>query len=273
MNGVVSQRSVLSSTADDGAAHWDERARLAYVHRGERIYTITPVPFYLARRALLLRVMDEYLPARGRVCDYGCGDGWYLRHFSANRPELAFTGVDVSAEMLRQSAEKVPGATLHLAAEDWGGDFDLIYCLAVLAHVDDQLLGDILRSWHGRLRPGGRVLIFEQVGAFPTRGPTYVRRTAAEYLQAFQAQGFEPESARRISFDVHRWFERFIAKPMYARCYAGENDTTRRLAANRSAMFRTLSRLAVALSPFPLRRNLQGFGNAVMVFRKKGVAQ
>lgn len=172
--------------------------------------------------------------------------------------------------MLELAAQAAPQARLFLPDEDWGQRFDLIYCVAVLAHVDDELLMRILSEWSTRLAPGGRILIFEQVGPHTSRGAGYVRRAAHDYLAAFTAAGYELQDAWRLSFDAHRWFERHVAKLLYTHWYDAETDTQRRLQANQSRLFRGLSRLSVMLSRNRLKRDLGDYGNALMLFGKGG---
>lgn len=108
----------------------------------------------------LLNTVRKYAPAGGKVLDFGAGSG----QFAA---PLAQLGLDVTAlepdETLhrRLAAQGLQTATslLQLAQNS----VDYVYSLNVLEHIDDDT--DALRQLHGKLVPGGKLLIY--VPAFP----------------------------------------------------------------------------------------------------------
>ena len=53
-----------------------------------------------------------------RVLDLGVGDGAFLKKLSNNMPQAHFTGVDVSAEMLKRATEALPLTTIEASATD-----------------------------------------------------------------------------------------------------------------------------------------------------------
>ena len=236
------------------------------------MYTITPLPFYLARRAILRARMAGYVARARRVCDFGCGDGEHLRYFADQHPDTRWTGVDLSPDMLALARKACPEAAFFLPFEDFGGDYDLIYVVAVFAHVTDDDLTGIIENLVERLGSDGRLILFEQVAPYPVQGAGYNRRTVDGYRQLFAYHDLELEQAVLCRFRFHQWFERHVAKRVYAMMRGCDSDAERRLKANRSGLFRLLSRFFVALS---VRREWppgSGFGNAWMVFRRRGKA-
>ncbi len=98
-----------------------------------------------------------------RVLEVGCGGGHLARHMLADRPDLRWTGLDLSADQIRrartraQRAEFVVGDALDLPFED--ADFDDVLSVASIKHWPDpaQGLAECVRV----LRPGGRLLVIE----------------------------------------------------------------------------------------------------------------
>ena len=61
--------------------YWNDRANKTYRYKGEEFYTITPIPYYYKRRKAILSFLAKCILENKAesVCDYGCGDGEYLR--------------------------------------------------------------------------------------------------------------------------------------------------------------------------------------------------
>lgn len=116
-------------------------------------------PWYAGRLAVLCAELDRLrLPAGVAILDAGCGTGGVLTEL-ARRGDVA--GVDADAGSVAVARERVPGAELHVA--DAGalpftdGRFDLVCCLDVVEHADDDQ--PILRELRRVTRSGGRLLL------------------------------------------------------------------------------------------------------------------
>ena len=85
-----------------GSEYWDRRGELRVKYRGEWFYTITPLPYYFQRRALVLKLLKQALERKNiqRICDYGCGDGYYAEHLKGCFPEIEIDGYDISPVLL-----------------------------------------------------------------------------------------------------------------------------------------------------------------------------
>lgn len=103
--------------------------------------------WFRARKDIVLKMIDKYFDSpstravrsgRAQVLDVGCGTGGMLRHL-ARYGEV--WGLDPNEQALRYSRAKVPEA--HLLAGKLPNtlpdkQFDLITCLDVLEHVDEE---------------------------------------------------------------------------------------------------------------------------------------
>jgi SAM-dependent methyltransferase len=94
-------------------------------------------PFYDAMRgdaagpaAYVRELIEKHHPAAATLLELGCGTGSILDHLQAG---YRVTGVDLSPEMLRIAAAKVPHARLvrgDMTTVDLGETFDVAVCVA-----------------------------------------------------------------------------------------------------------------------------------------------
>lgn len=185
----------------------------------------------------IARVLSEWIAARGgvagsksmRLLDLGCGNGNLARWLTEEGYQGWYTGVDQSAQLLK-NAEPVPDRiTFQLAdlsRSDWLADlpsqpFDLVTAFAVLHHMPDEGLRiRLLREIKRLLAPDGafihsewqfkssprlvkRIQSWETIGLSPAdveendalldwRAETGAKKPALRFVHAFD----EPELAR-----------------------------------------------------------------------------
>lgn len=75
------------------------------------------------------------------VLDAGCGTGILLQQVLNKYPHVRLTGFEYSAEGLEFARRRLPGAeflTLDLGRQSLGKEFDLITCIDVLEHIQDD---------------------------------------------------------------------------------------------------------------------------------------
>lgn len=111
-------------------------------------------------------LIDEFLkgiatgPSK-RYLDFACGSGRILQQISPQFGETV--AVDVSASMMEQAREKVPGATFHLAdltKDDPNlGCFDLISAFRFFGNAEHSLRAAVLGALRPRVKDDGFLLI------------------------------------------------------------------------------------------------------------------
>jgi SAM-dependent methyltransferase len=259
----------------NGKDYWDYRGRLEYRYKGETFYTISPIPYYYRLRAnlleLLLSVFESINPMN--ICDFGCGDGWYLKYLSDKFPNSKhWIGVDLSETMIRRARELCPGADFFVSGNGItvGYSIDLIYSIFVFAHVmDDGKVLELFQNISAKLAPDGRFVIFEQTGPKRRQGENWCQRMSDEYVKLAEKCGMVAEKRRLIAFPFYRLFEKRITPYYYRFLSAGADYTERCMNANRSPIFRVMSSITLALSGAPLRPDTgKQEGNTFIVFKK-----
>jgi SAM-dependent methyltransferase len=89
------------------------------------------------------------LSGRERVLDVGSGDAERRRRIAARFPEVAYVAVDPDPQS---------GAD-HARVEDAAGPFDVGVLFEVVEHVRPEEAVALLAAVHGKLRPGGAVVV------------------------------------------------------------------------------------------------------------------
>lgn len=114
--------------------------------------------------------MDEFLaeiPRGASILEVGCGGGQLAGEVMHRRPDLDYTGLDLSHEQIARAKKRnrnspgnpnfVQGSALELPFDE--GSFDGLISVASIKHWPDQRLG--MSECVRVLRPGGLLLISE----------------------------------------------------------------------------------------------------------------
>ncbi len=100
---------------------------------------------------------DLFSPyARGEVLEVGCGVGTFTRRLAETPGVARLLSIDVSADAVSLCRQAITAPILDLRQVDLrevDGAFDLVVCMNVLEHIEDDL--GALRHMIGLLRPGG----------------------------------------------------------------------------------------------------------------------
>ena len=107
------------------------------------------------------KVCSFILDEQTLVLDVGCGTGRYLRAILERYPQIPLYGIDVSAATLQNyTQELAPAAKLQVA--DFAQEnpfpamqFDLVYSLGVLQHIQFFKLRMFFTHIHAVTKPGG----------------------------------------------------------------------------------------------------------------------
>ena len=174
--------------------------------------------FWILRQRFLDEI-GQYLPARGRVLDLGCGFGLFSLYYASAHPALTVEGFDLNPrriEMARAAARRLGlanvrytvGNVMDYRGGGRGGErFDAAYMLDIVHHIPGEAVRPLLEQVAKTLPAGGRLLVKDV-----DRQPAYKRwfthaldrvmdpRTPVNYWSADELQALLED----VGFEVHR---------------------------------------------------------------------
>lgn len=121
--------------------------------------TVQRHPWELARGAFCGRLVRSTLANRAAVSclDVGCGDAWFARQLLPSLPAgSTIVGWDPALRDVTGAVADLPTG-LSLTAEPPQGTFDLILCMDVIEHLEDDA-GMLRQLVEERLKPDGILL-------------------------------------------------------------------------------------------------------------------
>lgn len=118
-------------------------------------------------RTRFLQELVQYLPRQGRVAELGCGFGLFGLYFAMERPGLDIVGFDIDESRIalasrarkRLGVENIRFSVGDACESPLTGQLDAAYLLDVVHHIPPDSARALLADVHGRLVPGGVVLI------------------------------------------------------------------------------------------------------------------
>ena len=122
--------------------------------------------FWILRQRFLDEI-GQYLPARGRVLDLGCGFGLFSLYYARTHPALTVEGFDRNArriEMARAAARRLGLGNVRYEVGDvmdyrGGARFDAAYMLDIVHHIPEAAVRPLLEQVAKCLPAGGRLVI------------------------------------------------------------------------------------------------------------------
>jgi len=141
------------------AAKFDDYAR-SYdaLHNQNLSSSGEPLEYFSAYKRACLERLGA--PSGAPLLDYGCGIGNVTRALSEGFQDVH--GYDPSAESLRVARERIPNATFHGSLESVpSAHFASAVLSGVLHHVPRPERLSVLGEVRNKLRPGGRLYVFE----------------------------------------------------------------------------------------------------------------
>ena len=121
------------TSVDDWESHWATYADV-----------VEDNPAQAYRRELIVTAIRDAVGEPNRILGAGGGQGDLLVALAEEWPDAELVGLELTAEGVRRSAEKVPGATLHQVdllvdpvPPEVVGWADVVVCSEVLEHVDE----------------------------------------------------------------------------------------------------------------------------------------
>ncbi|MFK0206196.1 SAM-dependent methyltransferase [Agrobacterium sp. NPDC090283] len=188
---------------------------------------------YFDRQLKLAGVWDDDRRQMGRILDIGCGWGYILKYLTERFPECErFDGVNVSRSQLEYCAKF--HASLDLSDRinlylcnaqdidllpDQTVPYDLVIIRGVISHFPNELYERAMRKLATRVRPGGQVIISDNLYNIPPddyqsdtvddvdRLACKHRKTPSYFRQVLEESGFIVEDMRVLpaNIDVVRW--------------------------------------------------------------------
>lgn len=270
--------------------YWNDRANMEYTYKGEKFYTITAIPYYYRRRKIILHHINSLICDNFKICDFGCGDGEYIRVLSEKtakgrrksgfsgglRGGITFHGVDISNDMIRiaKSRNKSDRYTWEISGDGIHKDelFHLVYSSAVFAHIPDETVVSLFSNIASHIINNGYFVLCEQTAPFRYSGATYTRRPMSEYVELLKKTGFKNFQCFTIDFWLHRLlFERKIGKffiNYYAKKYGETNIHIAMVNLNKNRIYRFLSGVCAVLSFPKIFKKKDRWGYCFIVSKK-----
>jgi trans-aconitate methyltransferase len=140
------------------------------------------------------------------VVDFGCGYGRMLRKMRILWPKSNLYGIDVCKEAIASINEnwREPGYPKVFVQSQIPQNIraDLIFDCMVMQHItDDGILGDVVESFKTALRPGGSIVLFENIAE---TGAKHMRDMPAEnYMALFPELKWIEYSILMLGFQAH----------------------------------------------------------------------
>lgn len=203
-----------------------------------------------------------------KICDFGCGDGWYLHYFRNRLRKKTFWGVDLSPEMIEKARQRNPDVVLQQVSSigiNFKERFDLVYCFAVLAHVSDENAIALLENISAHLTPGKLFLLFEQTEGKLKRGRNYYRRPCIDYERWASRAGLRLDHKITIAFPLFRIYEKTLLSALRL-LYPGRTIHEKCMRSNRSMIVNRFSEFFINRSGSGLDKTHIANGNTLFVF-------
>ena len=125
-------------------------------------------------RQRFLDEIGQYLPARGRVLDVGCGFGLFSLYYALTAHGRFVRGIDLNGRrvaMARRAATRLQCGNVAYEvgdARDFKGDGEIAaaYMLDIVHHIPPSAVPSLLRQLHRSLAAGG-ILVVKDVDVRP----------------------------------------------------------------------------------------------------------
>jgi ubiquinone/menaquinone biosynthesis C-methylase UbiE len=151
------------------------------------------------------KYLASRLRAGAEILSVGCGPGMILRKLCAIDPSIRATGIDISAERIRDAAQKSTNNTrLRFVRGDAhalqfpSDSFDLVYARMLFEYLQDKerAAAEMARV----CRPGGMVLFQDVDGQLLWNYPEdpVVQRAVEKVVTGLAKTGFDPFVGRKL---------------------------------------------------------------------------
>lgn len=140
--------------------------------------------------------------------DIGCGEGLWRAALRRERPQLAYTGIDSSAYVVKRFGARRNirlGDIASLNALAIRGSFDVILCNDVLHYVPTPALRPGMRAIAQKLRGVAYLGLFTSADDVEGDMKTFLKRPPSFYRREFERAGLR-------SVGMHCWIPNALAE-------------------------------------------------------------
>jgi 2-polyprenyl-3-methyl-5-hydroxy-6-metoxy-1,4-benzoquinol methylase len=128
-------------------------------------YTIRLQGGQMLRALHLRQVIKRYIPSHAQILDAGCDTGRDAIYLATKYPNSQIIGIDISTQAINEARERLSRTklinvifqTLNLLDINYSEQFDVIYSIEVLEHIDD--VEKCLTNFHKALKSDGKLII------------------------------------------------------------------------------------------------------------------
>ncbi len=195
--------------------YWTEVAKRIKSREGENIIAGDDEPFYRYKRKKFLSMLNTVYFKDKSVLEIGCGPGGNLQEIWKKSP-LRLAGVDISAEMIELSRNKLP-REIELIKIDGTSlpfknrEFDYVFTATVLQHnTNEEMLKKIMAELC-RVA-GDKVFLFERIESNIKGDDLCLGRPINYYEQICNSHGFKLINTEFINIRVSYYISGIIRK-------------------------------------------------------------
>lgn len=115
----------------------------------------------------IVKLVKQKIELKGKILDYGCGNGNFMNYLSIEYPNNEIYGLDFSQVSVEKSILKNKGNTnvksiinfSELDKNFTDNSFDIIFLIETIEHLRTDILNNTLNIIHRLLKPGGYFIV------------------------------------------------------------------------------------------------------------------
>jgi ubiquinone/menaquinone biosynthesis C-methylase UbiE len=195
--------------------YWSEVANRIKARKGKNIIAGDDEPFYRYKRKKFISMLNSVNFKDKSVLEIGCGPGGNLQEIWKESP-LRLAGVDISAEMIELSRDKLPqkielikidGTNLPFKDQE----FDYVFTATVLQH---NTIEEMLKKIMAELCrvSGNKIYLFERIENKVKGDELCYGRPVKYYEQICNSNGFELINMEFINIRASYYISGIIRK-------------------------------------------------------------
>jgi SAM-dependent methyltransferase len=135
-----------------------------------------------------------------RVLDFGCGCGRTMKWFLHRHPDVHFHGTDIDGEAVKWCQFNL-GRGEYVACRTIpplpyiDGHFDVIYCLSVFTHLNEEMQDAWLRELRRVLQPAGTLLltVYADTASLKPADRDRLARSGFVHVKSSKLKGLVPK--------------------------------------------------------------------------------